>query len=452
MNAFGNISNIYFLGIGGIGMSALACYFKRSGKNIHGYDLVETPLTRTLRNEGMHIVYADNPQTVPANIELVVYTPAVPEDNRLFMFFKNNGVRMLKRAEVLGMLSESHRTIAIAGTHGKTSITALTSNLFSKAGVPLLSFIGGMAKNFGGNFVFDDKAEVMIAEADEYDRSLLHLKPHTALISNVSPDHLDVYGTVDNLENTFLEFAGLVPAGGNLIVNVKLKNLFSKEFNPITYGIDEKASVWTTDIGVENGKFKFTIGFPDGERLPVKMQVPGKHSVENALGVAALAWKNGIGKEDIKRGLETFTGVERRFDIKFNNDDLVLVDDYAHHPDEIDTTISTARMLFGNRKITVVFQPHLYSRTRDFAAGFARSLDNADRVILLPVYPAREKPVEGVNSDVIYDKMKNPDKMLLEKTGLIDELLKVSPKVLIMMGAGDIGFLVNDVKNALTQK
>ncbi len=450
MTDFDNITNIYFLGIGGIGMSALARYFKRAGKNIYGYDLTETPLTETLESEGMKIWYVDNPELVPQNVELVVYTPAVPKQNKLFGYFKNSGVRFMKRAEVLGILSRSYNTVAIAGTHGKTSITALTTNVFVKAGMPVVSFIGGMAKNFDGNFVFDEKAEIMIAEADEYDRSLLQLAPQTALISTISPDHLDIYGNVNELKKTFLEFADLVPSSGNLVVNHNLKDLFDGKNGLITYGLTGNATVSATDVEIENGRFKFNIKFPDDEKLTVRMQVPGKHTVENALGVAALAWKNGIDIKDIKHGLESFAGVERRFEIKINNDDLVIVDDYAHHPDEIDATLNTARMLYNDKKITVVFQPHLYSRTRDFAEGFARSLDNADRVVLLPVYPAREKPLKGVSTSLIFDKMKNGNKTILKKEELINELLKEKPEVLILMGAGDIGFLVDDVINALT--
>jgi UDP-N-acetylmuramate--alanine ligase len=321
--------------------------------------------------------------------------------------------------------------------------------MFQKSGTPLVSFIGGMAKNFNGNFVFDENAQIMIAEADEYDRSLLHLKPHSALISTVSPDHLDIYGNLDVLKNTFLEFARSVPGEGNLVINCKLTDLFAERKNLITYGFCKNAMVTATGIEIENQKFKFTINFPGNEKITATMKVPGMHAVENALGVSALAWKMHIGLEDIKRGLESFEGVQRRFDILVNNGDLVIIDDYAHHPDEIDTTLDTARMLFKKKKITVVFQPHLFSRTRDFAEGFARSLDKADNVILLPVYPAREKPLAGVDSYIIFDKMKNKNKIVLEKNMLINELLNNKPEVLILMGAGDIAFLVNGIIKVL---
>ena len=449
MTGFDHINNIFFLGIGGIGMSALARYFKRAGKNIYGYDLTETPLTKSLENEGMNICYSENTESIPDNIEIVIYTPAVPPQNRIFAHFKNKGVKFYKRAEVLGMISSRYKTIAIAGTHGKTTITALTANMFQKSGTPLVSFIGGMAKNFNGNFVFDENAQIMIAEADEYDRSLLHLKPHSALISTVSPDHLDIYGNLDVLKNTFLEFARSVPGEGNLVINCKLTDLFAERKNLITYGFCKNAMVTATGIEIENQKFKFTINFPGNEKITATMKVPGMHAVENALGVSALAWKMHIGLEDIKRGLESFEGVQRRFDILVNNGDLVIIDDYAHHPDEIDTTLDTARMLFKKKKITVVFQPHLFSRTRDFAEGFARSLDKADNVILLPVYPAREKPLAGVDSYIIFDKMKNKNKIVLEKNMLINELLNNKPEVLILMGAGDIAFLVNGIIKVL---
>ncbi len=449
MNRFKNIQTLYFLGIGGIGMSALARYFHRTGKEIHGYDLHPTPLTTKLEQEGMFIHYEASTQLIPAEIELVIYTPAIPKSNKEFVALRHSKIPMMKRAEAIGILSQHYFTIAIAGTHGKTSITACAAHLLHSAGIPVVAFIGGIAKNFNSNFVFAPDAEIMIVEADEYDRSLLQLKPDISLVSSISADHLDIYKDVKDLQETFLAFAQKTAKNGTLIVRNNLKTLDRFDGRKITYGIGDDADVTTDDIVIEEGKFCFTLRIPKEKEVSISLEVPGKHSVENALGAAAIACKIGLSIEKIKKGLETFRGVERRFDFKINTPERVYIDDYAHHPDEINATLEAARMLFPRKKITVVFQPHLYSRTRDFATGFAHALEKADEIFLLPVYPAREQPIEGVDSNIIFNKINNKNKHLVNKESLLQRLQTEKPELLLTLGAGDIGLMSGTIEKLL---
>ncbi len=449
MNRFKNIQTLYFLGIGGIGMSALARYFHRMGKEIHGYDLHPTPLTTKLEQEGMFIHYEASPQFIPADVELVIYTPAIPKTNKELVAFRHLNIPMMKRAEAIGVLSQHYFTIAIGGTHGKTTITACVAHLLQSAGIPVVAFIGGIAKNFDSNFVWAPHAEIMIVEADEYDRSLLQIEPDLSLVSSISADHLDIYKDVNDLQETFLTFARKTAKNGTLIVQKNLKTFNRFEGRKTTYGIGDDADVTTDNIVLKEGKFCFTLRIPKEKETTISLEVPGKHSVENALGAAAIAHKMGLSIENIKIGLETFRGVERRFDFKINTPERVYIDDYAHHPDEINATLEAVRMLFPQKKMTVVFQPHLYSRTRDFATAFAQALEKADEILLLPVYPAREQPIEGVDSNIILDKINNKNRQLLDKESLFQWLQTEKPELLLTLGAGDIGLMSDTIEKLL---
>ena len=446
---FNDIHTVYFLGAGGIGMSALARYFKLEGKEVYGYDLHRTPLTEQLESEGIHIHYEENPSLIPAETGLVIYTPAIPDDNKEMIALKKSNIPMLKRAEVLGLLSEGYNTIAVAGTHGKTSITAMTSHLLASTGVSVIAFIGGIALNFNSNFVHYPGAKVMVVEADEYDRSMLRLRPYHALISSVSADHLDIYKDIDDLRNTFVQFANQTDSQGAVILheNVGLHGLKNKYI--LKYGIKSGSEGYASDIRVVNGKFTFALHLPDSEPMTVTMEVPGMHYVQNAVGAAMLAYRWGLNPEQIKNGLESFKGVERRFNFRIRTGSCIYIDDYAHHPEEIEATLGAARMLFPDKKMTVVFQPHLYSRTRDFADAFGKALSKADNIILLPIYPAREKPIPGITSEFLLQKIEKPEKQLLEKEALYALLKETKPELLLTLGAGDIGMMTDKIEETL---
>ncbi len=449
MNGFENISRIYFLGIGGIGMSALARYFLNKKMEIYGYDLTSTPLTRALETEGMKIHYKESPDSLPDNIDLIIYTPAIPTENIEFLFLKTSGIRMIKRAEVIGVLSRKMFTIAIAGTHGKTSITALTAHLLINAGIPVTAFIGGICKNFNSNFITSEKAKVLLVEADEFDRSLLQLQSDIALVSSVEADHLDIYKNLDDIRKTFAAFAGKIKPHGKLIIRYGLDVFDKFKGNKLTYGIIDKADLFADNISFEKEKFRFQMHFPENKTTDVLLKIPGQHSTENALGAAAIAREMNISTNQIIQGLESFDGVERRFDYRIDTPALVYIDDYAHHPGEIKVTLETVKKLYPNQKITVVFQPHLFSRTRDFSNSFAKTLSIADEIFLLPIYPAREKPIAGISSNSIFNKIKKKKKKLLDKKQLLKEIENRKPEVLLSLGAGDIGLLVPEIEKIL---
>ncbi len=440
---------MYFLGIGGIGMSALARYFKQQQVEVYGYDLTPSPLTDELEYEGMHIHYDEDIQKIPSNIDLVVYTPAIPEDNTELIFLRKQDIPLLKRAELIGKLSEEYDTIAVAGTHGKTSITALIAHLLKTAGIPLTAFIGGICNNFNSNLVLSRDPKYLIVEADEFDRSFLQLQANIAIISSMDADHLDVYHSIDQLHESFIEFAENMGADGYLIYNEKLDKLESLPVQKQKYGMNDSSDLYATDIRVEGGAFVFTCA---GENLRIEdlqLSVPGYHYIENTLASIAVALQLGLAPDQIKEGIKTFQGIKRRFEFICNTANFVFVDDYAHHPSEISATITAIQMLYPDRNITAVFQPHLYSRTNDFALAFAQSLESLDEIILLDIYPAREKPMEGVDSALILGHIKNQNKKVYSKAQLLHHLKANKPDVLLTLGAGDIGLLVNDLKNLL---
>jgi UDP-N-acetylmuramate--alanine ligase len=454
-----HIHTIYFLGIGGIGMSALARFFRKHGAEVYGYDRTETALTRALVAEGMQVHYTDDPAQIPANLDLAVWTPAVPADLQELQFLKHQNVPLKKRAEVLGIISRGKRCAAIAGTHGKTSTSSLTAHLLRSGGIDATAFLGGIALNLGSNFVEGD-SDWVVAEADEYDRSFLHLHPDIAVLNSMDPDHLDIYGTPEAVEEAYRQFVRQIKPGGVLLhkyglplesVRAELRADGRRAFH---FGIDA-GDLYATDIRVENGRLCFLLHTgPDWTSTPlsgleIALAFPGRHNVENAAAAAGVALLAGISPLDVQAGLRAYRGVHRRFEYIIREEELVFVDDYAHHPAELSTTIDAARMFFPGREITGVFQPHLYTRTRDFAAEFAAALDKLDRCYLLPIYPARELPIEGVQSEMLAALMKKDNAQVLGKTELMDTLAQQKPELLLTMGAGDIDTLVQPIKNIL---
>jgi len=440
---------VYFLGIGGIGMSALARYFHSRGVTIYGYDVSNTPLTLQLEAEGMHIHYVDNVSLIPENVTRVIYTPAIPEDNREFRYFKARNIKTEKRAAVIGEISRDLFTIAIAGTHGKTSITAMVAQILHTAGLPMVAFVGGIAKNFGTNLIISEHPQYMVVEADEYDRSLLTLHPDIGVITSVDADHLDVYSGLEDLQRTFLQFARLLPEKGLLIHQEKLKIFVGEIKNRMSYGTTCDAVLSADNIRLEEGRYCFDVRKNCKQLMLLKMHIPGRHYVENALAAIGVALRLDIEIPVIKRALETFTGVVRRFDYRIRTSERVYIDDYAHHPEELRATLQAVRQTYPGRKITAVFQPHLYSRTRDFADDFARVLSETDCLILLEIYPAREKPIPGITSRLIADKVNLKEKYIMDKKRLLAFLKREKPALLLTLGAGDIGLMVSEIEKIM---
>lgn len=442
------IHTIYFLGIGGIGMSALARYFKAIGKTVSGYDRTETELTRALVQEGIPVHYTEAPVPPEAYPDLVVYTPAIPVDHAEYQYFLTHSIPMLKRSEVLAMLANDLYTIAVAGTHGKTSISCMITHLLKHNGLPVNGFIGGISVNYQTNLLLTPGATQAVVEADEYDRSFLALHPDIAVISAVDADHLDIYKTHDALKAAFAEFAGQLRPAGTLVIRAGL-HIHPAEGRAVrTYGAPE-ADYRATNVRVEQGAFVFDLTGPALKVDAIRMQVPGNHNIENALAAAAVADISGLSGDQIRSGLESYQGVKRRFECVVCTAKTVYIDDYAHHPEEIRACISTARLLYPGRRITGIFQPHLFSRTRDFAEGFSAVLSMFDVVALLPVYPARELPIPGVTSEMLLDRIQGPEKVLLQASEVESWIRKTDPEVLITIGAGDIDRLVPIIKTVL---
>jgi len=440
---------VYFLGIGGIGMSALARFYKKQGFEVYGYDRTETPLTQQLVQEGMHIHYQEDVSAIPADLDLVIYTPAVPKQNKEYQYFINHNIELKKRAAVLGDISKDYFTVAVAGTHGKTSISAMAAHLLKNAGKNLTALIGGILKNYGSNFIISEQTDVFVVEADEYDRSFLQLHPDISVISSMDADHLDIYGTQKELQNTFVEFAQQLGSNGLLIYHEGLERLQTGTGRKLSYSARGHADCRAENISVENGNFVFDLIHGSEKVNNIMLSVPGLHYIENALAAAAIGFELGLNADQIKSGLESFQGVQHRFDYHIKTSERVYIHDYAHHPDELRVTIEAARMLYPDKVITGVFQPHLFSRTEDFAEEFAAALNHLDEIILLDIYPAREKPIPGVTSKIIFDKITNPNKKLLTKEKLLEYLSVNKPQVLLTLGAGDIGLMPEKIKKVL---
>lgn len=432
-------------------MSALARHFHNRGVHVCGYDKTHSDLTQALQNEGIDVFFDDDPSLVGHTPEMVVYTPAIPEENRLFQHFRSSGIVIVKRAQVLGMLSATIPTIAVAGTHGKTTICAMLTHIMKYAGTPCLSFLGGISLNYNSNYIGDSQAAWMIAEADEFDRSFLHLKPQIALISAIDSDHLDIYGNRRNLLDSFEQFIQNVDPKGSLLLRSGIEKELSIERPALEYGITHPANYYLDQIHIRNGRYCANI---DGDlRIEgVALQHPGRHNLENGLAAAALAHKAGVEADDIRDGLNSFTGVKRRFEVHLQTQKTIYVDDYAHHPAEISACIRSVREMWPGKKVTGVFQPHLYSRTLDLAKQFAESLEALDEVILLEIYPAREKPIEGVDSGMIYSRIQHTKAHRMDKEQMIQHLSENPTEVVLTMGAGDIDRLCPFIKQNLMQK
>jgi UDP-N-acetylmuramate--alanine ligase len=463
-----DIQKVYFIGIGGIGMSALARYFKFHGKEVSGYDKTETPLTKQLVAEGIPVHYDDNLELAPKDAQLIVYTPAVPKAHTELLFYQQNNYPLLKRSEVLGAITRSSFNICVAGTHGKTTITTMVAHILRHSEYGCNAFLGGIAVNYNSNY-WSHKRDTCVVEADEYDRSFLRLTPDVAVISAMDPDHLDIYGTPAAMEEAFIEFAGKIKPGGLLISKYGLpRGPELKAPNHYTYHLQNtRADIYACNIQMQHGTYTFDVQVKDWKLTNVVLNMGGLHNIENVIAAIAIAHRLGINDEKIKAAVEAFRGVRRRFEYVLKTPPppegvggrpgLTFVDDYAHHPEELRALITGARGLFGNMKCTVIFQPHLFTRTRDLATEFAEVLDMADEVVLLPIYPARELPIEGITSNTILDKMKNPNKQVLSKEQLLQwvkDKKSASTKsgngwLLIAAGAGDIDTLIQPIKEII---
>ncbi len=443
---YGSGHSIYFLGIGGIGMSALARYFQHKGADIAGYDRIKTRLTRELESEGMKIHYHEDIHLLPQEIDLAIYTPAIPDTHAELQLLQKKKIPLIKRAEALGMISKNHFTIAVAGTHGKTTITSMIAHILYGAGKGICAFIGGIANNFNSNFVITGYPEFYIIEADEYDKSFLHLRPDIAVISALDADHLDVYHTRDQMLESYAAFAANAAAKGSLVL--KAGSRLPVDLPHQSYGLDANSHVRAEEIVIQDGLFCFDLAVSNAS-VPVKLRVAGRHNIENALAAATACLLCGVSLKQIGDLLSTYTGVRRRFDIQINKPETVYIDDYAHHPNELKACILTAKELFPGKEITGIFQPHLYSRTRDFIQEFADSLSTLDQLILLDIYPAREQAIEGISSERLLEKVAINKKMMAHKHELIPLLETLKPKILLSMGAGDIDQLVEPIKNLL---
>jgi len=442
------IHNVYFIGIGGIGMSALARYFKTLGKNVAGYDKTATELTHELEAAGIPIHYEDNISLIPPdyNIQntLVVITPAVPKAHLEWNYFLERQHTVKKRAEVLGIITNGTFCFAVAGTHGKTTTSSILGHILFQSGADVTAFVGGIVENYDSNLIGNGKT-ITVVEADEFDRSFLHLHPNIACVTSTDADHLDIYGDSTAIEASFGEFADKIED--------KTKNLFvakGLKLDGITVAVNEEAQYKAFNIRIENGYYVFDVQTPTETIRDLRFGLPGKHNLMNGLMALAMAKTFGIPNDDIANALSTFKGIKRRFSYQIKTDALVFIDDYAHHPTEINAVHQAVRELYPNDKVLAIFQPHLFSRTKDFADGFAQALSAFDEVLLLDIYPARELPMEGITSQWLMEKMTNPNRKLVSKTDLIPAIKASDARIIVTIGAGDIGELVQPIKNALS--
>lgn len=449
---FKDIRKIYFIGIGGIGMSALARYFHKHGAAVYGYDRTETDLTRALAAEGMQIHYDDDVRHIPQGIDLVVFTPAVPKDHAELNWFQDNHYPIKKRAEVLGIISRAKKCIAIAGTHGKTTTSTLTAHLLRACGIDATAFVGGISGNLGSNFVEGD-SDWVVVEADEYDRSFLHLHPLLAVVNSVDPDHLDIYGTAEAVLESYAQFARQTLSEGAVFLGQQVGNqIGNTPAQASFFGTDSGCNHRAENIRVENGAMVFNYVSDTYGQLPdLRLPYPGLHNIRNAVAAITVTLAAGGDRNRVANALAAFRGVKRRFETIYTGKHTVLVDDYAHHPAELEAAISAARMLYPTRHITGIFQPHLYSRTRDFAPEFAAALDQLDVCILLDIYPARELPIPGVDAAMIAGLMRSGNVTLANKANLIDILKTKKQDVLMTMGAGDIDTLLQKIAAMLAE-
>ena len=461
MIEFKNIKGMYFVGIGGIGMSALALYFAKCGYTIAGYDRSESRITNSLIENGCVVNFTDDLNVLPdlfRNVQkkskvIIVYTPAIPAENKILSFFRSNGYLIHKRSEILGEISLNTDTLAVAGTHGKTTISTMIAHLLKQSHIDCSAFLGGISKNYDSNLLLGD-SRYTVMEADEFDRSFLHLKPLIAVVTALDADHLDVYGDQSTMIKAYNEFCAKIRPGGNLIVNTRIRKkiIVPEAVTCFTYGFDENADFQSWGIKHEKDYYSFNIKTPSLRIDDLHFAFPGIINIENFTAAIAVALMCGVTEQEIRKGVLLFQGVRRRFDIRINYPGLAFVDDYAHHPEEIRACITCVKEFFAGRKITGIFQPHLFSRTRDHADGFAKILDELDEVILLPIYPAREKPMEGVTSELIFNKMKSGKKRMMSKDDIPAKLDTRKLDVLLTIGAGDIDTLVKPIEEKLKKE
>ncbi len=443
------IHNVYFIGIGGIGMSALARYFDFLGKKVAGYDKTETELTKTLQSLGMAIHFEDSIQSIPSDWTpentLVIITPAIPANHSEWNYLKEKNFVIQKRAEVLGLITKDTFCFAVAGTHGKTTTSSILGHILYEAGEDVTAFLGGIVENYNSNLIGNGKT-VTVVEADEFDRSFLHLHPNLACITSMDADHLDIYGDKAAFEATFVEFAGKIKEKEALFIPKELS------LNGMTIGIDNDADFTAFNVRIEQGAYVFDVKTPSEIIKNIQFNLPGRHNLMNALVALAMAKTYGSTTDKLVKALSTFKGIKRRFSYQIKNDKLVFIDDYAHHPTEINAVHQAVRELYPQDTVLAIFQPHLFSRTKDFADDFAKSLAQFDEVILLDIYPARELPMEGITSDWLLSKIQNKNKKLVSKNDLISSVLESEARIIVTIGAGDIGDLVNPLKKRLYEK
>lgn len=442
------IHNVYFIGIGGIGMSALARYFAFINKSVAGYDKTESPLTQELSKSGIAIHYSDDLEQIPNEFKnsentLVVYTPAVPSSHSEYQYFLTNGFIIKKRSEVLGLITKDSFCFAVAGTHGKTTTSSILAHLLKETGVSMTAFLGGISEDFNSNFLLEG-TDYSVVEADEFDRSFMQLTPNVACVTSMDADHLDIYGDAQELERTFVDFTKRLKPGGKLFVRNGLP------LAGLTYGIEDDSDYCIRNIKIEHGTYIFDLETPEVNLKGVEFNKPGRHNLLNGLVAFAMAMQSGSPPHRLAEALSTFKGVQRRFSYKIKNDDFIFIDDYAHHPTEINAVFEAISEMHPNKKVLAIFQPHLFSRTRDFADDFAKSLSRFENILLLDIYPAREEPIEGIDSKWLLEKMTTSNKKLISKEQIISEIKIQNPEVLVTMGAGDIGLEVMKIKNELS--
>ena len=444
-----NIHNIYFVGIGGIGMSAIARFFKSQNKNVAGYDKTQTEITNSLEALNISVHFEDEIGCIENSFldideTLVVYTPAIPKDHKQLNYFKSNGFKVLKRSEILGIITENTFCLAVAGTHGKTTTTSILGHLLKSCDVKLTAFLGGISENYNSNLILNGD-KVSVVEADEFDRSFLTLSPDMAAVTSMDADHLDIYGDASQLQETFKDFTKKIKPNGKLFVKNGLP------IQGITYGIEDDSDYSIQNIKIENGTYVFDVQTPNTTIKNIEFNLPGRHNLSNALVALAMSVEYGLPTKQLAKALASYKGVKRRFSYHIKTDKLVFIDDYAHHPEEINAVHQAVREMYPEKKVLAVFQPHLFSRTQDFATQFAKSLSQFDQIILLDIYPARELPIEGVTSSWLLSLIENSNKKLVNKEDLISQIKQSNADVILTIGAGDIGAQVLKIKEALLE-
>ena len=452
-------TSLYFIGAGGIGMSALVRYFLAKGYRVAGYDRTPSPLTAELQAEGLEIVYDESVDLIPDYCRdpattLVVYTPAIPATHAGLVYFREQGFRVIKRAELLGLITQSSKGLCFSGTHGKTTTSSMAAHIFHESPIGCNAFLGGILRNYDSNLILSDHSPFTVIEADEYDRSFHWLHPYMAVVTATDPDHLDIYGTEEAYLESFAHFTSLIQPGGCLVMKrgIKLVPRVQEGVKVYSYSARDGGDFHAGNIRVGNGTIVFDFVAPDGVVADVELGVPVDINIENAVAAMAIARLNGVTDDDMRRAMASFRGAKRRFEFWVKRDDRVMIDDYAHHPDELKASIRSVRALYPGRKLTVIFQPHLYSRTRDFAPQFAEALSMADQVILFDIYPAREQPIPGVTSQIIFDKITCREKELCLREKLLERIKECNFDVLLTMGAGDIDRLLPQIASIVEAK